>query len=85
MANVILADRMITISELKRNPTHALNSAGNHPVAIMNHNKVTHYAMPAALYERIMDMVEDFQDLRTSKERENTGRIEVKLSDLATP
>lgn len=84
MPSLILADRAITVTELKRNPTLALNSAGEHPVAIMNHNKATHYAVPAALYERIMDMFEDFQDLNISRKREDTGSIRVKLSDLAT-
>lgn len=82
MANVLLADRTITVSELKRNPTVALNSARGRPVAIMNHNKPTHYALTASLYERVMEIAEDYFDNILADSRKDSVGIPVNLDDL---
>lgn len=66
----LLADVGVAISELKRSPSAALDAGHGRPVAILNHNTPTHYAVTAAVLNRICD------------ERAGEERIAVPLDDL---
>jgi len=55
----ILADTTISLSNFKKNPMAAVESAEGFPVAVLNHNKPAFYCVPAVLYEAIMDKLED--------------------------
>lgn len=57
----ILANYTASISELKKSPTQLLKNAGNEAVAILNHNVASAYLVPSALYEKMMDIVDDYQ------------------------
>ena len=50
MPAALLADVAVSISELKKSPSAALDAGRGRPVAILNHNTPTYYAIPAALY-----------------------------------
>lgn len=51
----ILADVAVSVSELKKNPSGILAGAGGMPVAVLNHNRVMGYMVPAELYEQMME------------------------------
>jgi antitoxin StbD len=55
----LLADASISISEFKKNPMAAVESAEGFPVVVLNHNKPVFYCVPAASYETLMDKLED--------------------------
>lgn len=57
----ILANYTASISELKKLPTQLLKNAGDEAVAILNHNVASAYLVPSALYEKMMDIVDDYQ------------------------
>lgn len=57
----VLADRTVSISELRRNPSALIAAADGEPVAILNHNSPTAYLIPADTYEMIMERLEDYQ------------------------
>jgi antitoxin StbD len=57
----ILANYTASISELKKSPTQLLKNAGDEAVAILNHNVASAYLVPSALYEKMMDIVDDYQ------------------------
>ena len=52
----ILADKAVSVSELKKNPSAVLSGAQGGPVAVLNHNRVMGYMVPAEVFEALMEM-----------------------------
>ena len=73
-----------SISELKKNPTALLNKADGEPVAMLNHNKPVAYVIPAVLYEKMIEIIEDYELTKLAKARlkEKSQAIRVNLDDL---
>ena len=82
MPAALLADVAVSISELKKSPSAALEAGRGRPVAILNHNTPTYYAVPAALYERMLEAIDDATLNRLCDERAEEPRISVTLDDL---
>ena len=78
----VFADTCVSVTELKRNYTKILQQAAEQPVAVLNHNRPEAYLLSAALYERMLDQLDDAQDARLVRERASGPFIEVQLSDL---
>lgn len=80
----VLADFSVSISELKKNPSSLLSQASGSPIAVLNHNKPTAYLIPAATYEAMMEMIEDYELGKLVEERrgELTEAVAVSLDDL---
>ena len=81
----ILANYTASISELKRSPTQLLNEAGDEAVAILNHNIASAYLVPSKLYEKMMDIVDDYYLGKLVEERLNytdEDLIEVNIDEL---
>ena len=80
----ILANYTASISELKKSPTQLLNEAGDEAVAILNHNIASAYLVPSKLYEKMMDIVDDYYLSKIVEERLNDGEkpIRVNIDDL---
>jgi antitoxin StbD len=77
----ILARASIGISELKTNPTAAIEKAQG-PVAVLNRNKPVAYLIPAAAWEAICERLEDIELAKIVKERAGEKAVSVKLEDL---
>jgi antitoxin StbD len=82
MACRVLADTAVSVSELKRNPSVALDAGQGRAVAIMNHNRPTHYAVPAAVWEQIQDMLEDAELNTLCDARSSEVPVPVSLDSL---
>jgi len=80
----ILANYTASITELKKSPTQLLKDAGDEAVAILNHNVASAYLVPSALYEKMMDVMDDYYLSKIVDERLNDSEkpIRVKLDDL---
>lgn len=78
----VFADTCVSVTELKRNYTKILLQAAEQPVAVLNHNRPEAYLLPAALYERMLDLLDDAKDASLVRERANGPFIEVSLADL---
>ena len=80
----ILANYTASITELKKSPTQLLKDAGDEAVAILNHTVASEYLMPSDLYERMMDIVDDYYLRGMIDERLNDGEkpIRVNIDDL---
>lgn len=78
----IMARYSASVTELKKNPMAILREAEGEPVAILNHNKAAGYFIPADLFERMMDYLEDVEILKTVKERRGEELVKVNLDDL---
>ncbi|MDD5056255.1 MAG: type II toxin-antitoxin system prevent-host-death family antitoxin [Sideroxydans sp.] len=59
----LLANRSVSITELKRSPSAIIEQAGEEAVAVLNHNRPAAYLIPAAMYMRQMAAL-DAADLR---------------------
>ena len=80
----ILANYTASISELKKSPTQLIQEAGDETVAILNHNVASAYLVPSALYEKMMDIMDDYY-LRLEVDealKDQSKPIKVELDDL---
>lgn len=50
----LFANRSISVTELKRSPTSAIEQAGTEAVAVLNHNRPAAYLVPAATYQNML-------------------------------
>lgn len=56
----ILANYTASITELKKSLTQLIEQAGNEAIAILNHNVPSAYLVPSSLYEKMMDIIDDY-------------------------
>ena len=80
----ILSNYSASISELKKSPSSLIEDAGGEAVAILNHNKPSAYLVPSALYEKMMDIIDDYYLAQEVRERLNDGEegVKVELDEL---
>lgn len=80
----IHASLSVSISELKKNPSALLHEANGQPIAMLNHNKPVAYFIPAELYEKMLDIIEDYELVKLAKKRlqEKPRAIRVNIDDL---
>ena len=79
----ILANYTASITELKKSPTQLLKDAGDEAVAILNHNVASAYLVPSSLYEKMMDVMDDYYLSKEVEERLNYKEDElIEVQDL---
>lgn len=81
----ILSNYSASISELKKSPSSLIEDAGGEAVAILNHNKPSAYLVPSALYERMMDIIDDYELSKVVRERldyDEDDLVKVSIDDL---
>ena len=49
----------VSVSELKKSPTGVLAQANGETIAVLNHNRVMAYMVPAERYEAMMERLDD--------------------------
>lgn len=79
----IAASYTASISELKKNPSALLDQAEG-PIAILNHNKTKGYLLSAALFESLLDKIDDQElgEIVKKRQKEKNKAIKVSLKDL---
>lgn len=84
MIHEILADRSISISDLKKNPSAAIEAADGMPLAVLNRNTPAAYLVPAKAWAALMERLEDMELAEIVRQRlsENQEEIEVSIDDL---
>jgi len=55
----IYADFSISMSEFKKNPAQVLRTAGEKPVAVLNHNRPAFYMVAPRLFEALVEELAD--------------------------
>jgi len=80
----VLAKYTASITELKKSPTQLLKDAGDEAVAILNHNVASAYLVPSSLYEKMVDIIDDYYLRQEIDEalRDDSTPIRVELDDL---
>ena len=84
MLNQVLSRYVASISDLKKNPMETVGNAHGDAVAILNRNTPAFYCVPAELYEKMMDLIDDQELMKIAAERENEPTVKVTLDDLRT-
>lgn len=82
MPHHILATTTASISELKKNPMATVAAGEGFPVAVLNRNEPAFYCIPAAVYEELLEKLEDAELNRIADERQDQPEITVTLDDL---
>ncbi|MCE0506864.1 MULTISPECIES: type II toxin-antitoxin system Phd/YefM family antitoxin [unclassified Roseivivax] len=68
-----------SITEFKRNPMALI---GEEPLAVLNHNAPAFYAVPADLFDEIMDRLEDAELNALADARAGGEEVSVSLDEL---
>ncbi|KHS78194.1 type II toxin-antitoxin system Phd/YefM family antitoxin [Pectobacterium brasiliense] len=82
MPNIILSDTSASVSELKKNPMATVNAGDGLPVAILNRNQPAFYCIPADLYEKMLDALDDQELVNLIGERKNQPLVDVDLDSF---
>ena len=78
----VMADRAVSVSELKKNPSAVMSGAQGGAVAVLNHNRVMAYMVPTGVYEAMMERLGDMDLAELVKARSKETPIPVSLDDL---
>ena len=78
----IEAEIAVSVSELKKNPSAIVDGARGGTVAILNHNRVMAYMVPADTYEAMMDALDDQALVEIARTRADERGAPVSLDDL---
>ncbi len=78
----VYAEKTVSVTELKRNFSAILSQAEDDPVAVLNHNRPEAYLLSAAHYERLLERLEDLEDIKLVQERSGGPFVEVALNEL---
>lgn len=76
------AEMAVSVSDLKKNPTAIVDGARGNAVAILNHNRVMAYMVPAETYEAIIDALDDQALVEIAKARAGEKGVPVRLDEL---
>jgi antitoxin StbD len=67
--DAIYADYSVSMSEFKKNPAQVLRTAGEKPVAVLNHNKPAFYMVTPKLFESLIEELADRELLQVARQR----------------
>lgn len=80
----VLANAIVSISDLKKNPGAVIAAAQEQQVAILNRNRPVAYVISPEVWEHLCDLVEDVRDADLVRERlaEPAELIEIAVDEL---
>ena len=80
----ILSNYAASITELKKSPTQLLNNAGDEAIAILSDNVVSAYLLPSSLYEKMIDIIDDYYLVQEIEKRldDTEGAVRVNIDEL---
>ncbi len=72
----------VSVSDLKKSPSAVMDDAAGETVAVLNHNRVMAYMVPAAAYEAMVERLDDLSLAETIRSRANEKPVRVSLDEL---
>lgn len=67
--DTIYADYSVSMSDFKRNPAQVLRTAGEKPVAVLNHNRPAFYMVTPKLFEAMVEEMAERDLLNLARQR----------------
>ena len=78
----IEAQVAVSVSDLKRSPSAVMENAAGETVAVLNHNRIMAYMVPAAAYEAMVERLDDLALVDTIRARADETAVRVSLDEL---
>lgn len=78
----ISARIVVSVSDLKKSPTAAMARADGEAVAVLNHNRVMAYMVPAETYEAMVERLDDLALAEIVRARADETPVRVALDEL---
>ncbi len=72
----------VSVSDLKKSPSAVMEDAAGETVAVLNHNRVMAYMVPAAAYEAMVERLDDLALAETIRSRADETPVRVSLDEL---
>ena len=72
----------VSVSDLKKSPTAIMHEANGEAVAVLNHNRIMAYMVPADVYEAMLDRLDDLYLAEIIKSRSSEKGVPVDIDDL---
>jgi antitoxin StbD len=72
----------VSVSDLKKSPTAIMQQADGQAVAVLNHNRVMAYMVPADAYEAMVERLDDLALIEIVKARADEVPQRVTLDEL---
>jgi antitoxin StbD len=72
----------VSVSDLKKSPTAVMDEAQGEAVAVLNHNRIMAYMVPANVYESMLEQLDDLYLTELVKERASEKGEPVDINDL---
>lgn len=82
MNNIIHSRFVASVSELKKNPMEVVNNGFGEAVAILNRNNPAFYCVPAEMYDKLMDLIEDRELIKLAAQVDTEETVKVSINDL---
>ena len=76
------ANVAVSVSDLKKSPTSVLEQAKGESIAVLNHNRVMAYMVPAEQYEAMMERLDDLALIDLVNARSAETPVKVALDEL---
>ena len=82
--DTIFADYSVSMSEFKKNPAQVLRTAGEKPVAVLNHNRPAFYMVTPKLFEALIEELSERDLVKLARQRlaNKDTAIEVDIDSL---
>ena len=82
--DTIYADYSVSMSEFKKNPAQVLRTAGEKPVAVLNHNRPAFYMVTPKLFEAMVEELSDRDLAELARQRlaNKDGAVEMDIGSL---
>ncbi|WP_031297119.1 MULTISPECIES: type II toxin-antitoxin system Phd/YefM family antitoxin [Stutzerimonas stutzeri subgroup] len=82
MAFKVLADVAASTTDLKRNPMRVIREGAGEAVVILHRNRPAFYAVPPALYEALLEVVDDAHLAEIARARRDERAVRLDIDEL---
>jgi antitoxin StbD len=65
----IRAHKVVSVTDLKKNPAQVVDDAGDQPVAVLSHYKPSFYLLAQKVFERLLERLDDAEMIKLARTR----------------
>jgi len=76
------ANIAVSVSDLKKSPSAVMDEANGEAVAVLNHNRIMAYMVPADVYETMLEKLDDIRLAEIIRKRADEKGISVDIDAL---